>query len=131
MPSLVSTVAACLPLLLCCGADQSLVAQLQSLHALHQEGGLTSPEFAAAKARLLAAPQTQTTAPPSLSVVDYGADPSGRNDSTVAINKAVAAASARVTEPCQPVYLCGLSVPTLFFPAGEYVFRAIIRSTTD
>jgi len=108
--------------------DDDLVRQLQSLHELHQQGGLTTPEFAAAKARLLAPPPPpKPQAPTSFSVLDYGADPSGSTDSTEAINSAVAAASRRGKEPCQPSYLCGLSIPTLLFPAGVYLISAPIQ----
>ena len=62
----------------------------------------------------------------TFNVLDYGADPTAGNDSTVAINTAVAAASHQAREPCSPVYLCGLSAPTLWFPAGEYVISGPI-----
>ena len=116
-----------------------LVGQLKALFELHQAGGLTEAEFSAAKAQLLVARTVtdddgQLVVPPPrapvsfFSVLDYGADPSGSNDSTAAINEAVAAVSRRAKEPCQPAYTCGVSVPTLFFPAGEYIISAPIHA---
>ena len=85
--------------------------------SIHASGHMATP-------LLLPSPSKRQA---SFSVLDFGADPTGRNDSTEAINNAVAAASARAAEPCQPVFLCGLSIPALHFPAGEYLVSGPIQ----
>jgi hypothetical protein len=107
--------------------EPSVSEQLRALFELHQQGGLTAGEFTEAKAAVLrppvrAVPDSSLPHPGAYTynVLDYGADNTGRADSTAAINAAVTAASSAARVPCQPAYLCGMSVPTLWFPAGQY-----------
>ena len=77
-------------------------------------------------------PPTVGTTPgaPTFNVLDFGATADGSTDSTAAINRAVTAASRRAHEPCSPAYLCGISIPTLWFPAGEYIISGPITGVS-
>lgn len=120
-----------------------LAAELRELASLYSEGHLTALEFAEGKRTVLrkaalavegvlpAPPSAAGTtrgrgAGPGFSVVDFGADASGKNDSTAAFNAAFAAASATyILKSCG--HGCTRSVADVFVPAGEYLLSAAIE----
>jgi len=62
----------------------------------------------------------------AIDVTDFGADPSGRTDSTVAIQKAVNAA-LWINETAPDGFVLAQSAPDVVFPSGKYLVSDTIR----
>jgi hypothetical protein len=109
-----------------------LASELRELAQLFQAGALDEPEFTAAKQAVInaaAAPPPPPPPPPHgpFNVVDFGADPSGKSDSTAAIQAAILAASKTyILRDCGN-HGCGRSVADVYVPAGLYVLSATIE----
>ena len=88
------------------------------LHALQQQGAVTTAEFEATKATLLQRVNTAPThgAGAGFNVRDFGAIGDGKHDDTEAFEKALAAAAA-----VHHTISHGISVADVFVPAGEYL----------
>lgn len=129
-------------LLLWCGsggtAHAGLASELRELAALFRAGDLTAKEFSAAKQATLgeslgeghrqqvpAYPHGDRAAGPGFNVLDFGADPTGKNDSTAAFQAAVNRAVATYIERnCGEG--CGRSIADVFVPAGFYTLSSTI-----
>ena len=113
---------------------------LTQLAALHGAGALSDAEFIEAKQaaiRLAEPPAALQDLPPTpprgsgagFSIVAFGADPTGHNDSTAAVNASVVAASHTYMERnCGEG--CGRSIADVFVPAGEYILSETIETLT-
>ena len=112
-----------------------LAGELRELALLHGEGVLTDDEFHTAKQATLDGAARTALAPPQhtrgtsagFAVTAFGADPTGKTDSTAAFNAAFAAASATYKEhDCGKG--CDRSVADVFVPAGEYMLSSTIET---
>eukprot|EP01045_Picozoa_sp_COSAG04_P025115 COSAG04_NODE_3241_length_3013_cov_3.020933_5_plen_285_part_00 len=122
-------------------AKQAAIRLAEPTKALQDlpAGGLSDAEFSEAKRaaiRLAGEPATALQdLPPTpprgtgagFSIVAFGADPAGHNDSTAAVNASVVAASHTYMErDCGKG--CGRSIADVFVPAGEYILSETIET---
>jgi hypothetical protein len=106
--------------------EPGLAAELRELAELFQAGLLSAPEFVAAKQLALAPPPPPPSRGP-FDVLSFGADPTGKDDSTAAFQAAVDAASKTYIERNCGGPGCGRSIADVFVPSGFYTLTGAIE----
>jgi hypothetical protein len=118
----------------------SITEELRALVELRPH--LSETEFTAAKQAVLqaaavappaaaaaaATPPARSSAGAGFNVQDFGADPTGKNDSTAAIQATIDEACKTYKEMDCGRSGCGRSVADVFIPAGRYTLNASIRT---